>query len=135
MDSAADLDSILLRDLVLHCLVGVTDAERLHRQPVTVNVEVFLDLHAASVSDDLVDTLDYAALYNEIVTIAEGASYVLLERLLHAIVRVCFTDRRVVRVAAAAEKQLALSRGGQCRVQLVRSRSDERQRQNRVGIV
>jgi len=60
---------------------GVTLEERLEPQPFEVDVELHKDLSGASSSDELADTIDYAALFSLVGTIVEGQSFRLIESL------------------------------------------------------
>lgn len=61
-ESEADrLDAIKIRGLRVDAHVGVTDEERSQPQTIVVNVHISADLERASMSDDLEDTIDYAA--------------------------------------------------------------------------
>ena len=45
-------DVILIRNLDCNCIIGIFDAERIKRQTVRINAEVFTDLSMAGESDD-----------------------------------------------------------------------------------
>ena len=57
-----------------------------------------------STSDDLDDTLDYAALHARIVTAVESTSYALLERLASDVLDAVFADHRVARAEVTIAK-------------------------------
>lgn len=57
---------------------GCSEEERAVGQTLAVDVELNLDLSRAGQSDDLNDTVDYVAAFNEVKIIAEG-SYALIE--------------------------------------------------------
>lgn len=65
---------------------GVSDAERAEPQPFEVDLALRLDLSAAAASDDLADTVDYAAAFDVVRRVVEGRSFHLLEALGGAIV-------------------------------------------------
>lgn len=72
---------IELRDLRLLASVGVLPEERERRQPVSIDVDVHVDVSAAALSDDLADAVDYGAVCAAVAA-AVGAGHVdLLERL------------------------------------------------------
>jgi 7,8-dihydroneopterin aldolase/epimerase/oxygenase len=64
-------------------------------QPFDVAVRVYGDFSAACASDALGDALDYAELHRRVVTLVEGRSFALLERLAAEIVRAVLEDERV----------------------------------------
>ena len=73
-------DRIELRGLRVTATCGVLPEEKARRQPFEVDMDVHADLGAASLSDDLADTVDYGALCALVAGIAEGEAFNLLER-------------------------------------------------------
>ena len=63
-----------------------------------------MDLSKAAKSDDLDDTVNYAAVYETVVTIVEERSYVLLESVASAILDEILSDHRVSRAALSIAK-------------------------------
>jgi dihydroneopterin aldolase len=60
---------------------GVTLEERMEPQPFEVDVVMHLDLSRAAATDELADTVDYAAVFEMARDVVEGGSYRLLESL------------------------------------------------------
>jgi dihydroneopterin aldolase len=56
-------DRVLLRGLLFHGYHGVLPEERTLGQKFAVDVALSVDLRAAGASDDLQDTISYAAVY------------------------------------------------------------------------
>jgi dihydroneopterin aldolase len=83
---------------------GVLPEEQTRAQPFGVDLELELDLDAAGASDDLADTLDYAAVIAVVVRIVETERYQLLERLATRIAAACREDTRVTRVVVTVRK-------------------------------
>jgi dihydroneopterin aldolase len=90
-----------LRTLGVH---GVLPEERQRPQPFEVDLELVVDTHAAGESDDLADTVDYAAVCEAVTRVVSTESYLLLERLAQRIAEVCKTDPRVHRVLVEVRK-------------------------------
>lgn len=101
-------DRILIRDLLVRAILGVNPDERVHRQDVLVNVALEVDVRPAAVSDAIGDAVDYASLSHDIVTLAEGSRYYLVEKLVSEIAWMCLDDRRVRRATVTVEKPTAL---------------------------
>jgi dihydroneopterin aldolase/2-amino-4-hydroxy-6-hydroxymethyldihydropteridine diphosphokinase len=98
------MDRILisgLRELGVH---GVLPEEKTRPQPFEVDVELEVDLGAASRSDDLDDTVDYGAVCEAISRVVSSERYDLLERLAARIAEVCAVDTRVERVTVTVRK-------------------------------
>ena len=90
-----------LRELGVH---GVLPEEQTRPQPFEIDVELYVDLTAASESDDLDDTVDYGAVCEAISRVVRSERYALLERLAARIAEVCAVDTRVQRVSVTVRK-------------------------------
>lgn len=74
-------DRIALRGMRFLGRHGVELEERMEPQPIEVDVELEMDLARPSASDELADTIDYAAVFSLVGGIVEGQSFRLLEAL------------------------------------------------------
>lgn len=86
---------IALRNVRAHGRHGADPGERDREQPFDIDLVVELDASAAERSDELSDTLDYAALHRRLVTVVSSTSFTLLERLAGALLDAVFEDERV----------------------------------------
>ena len=69
--------------------------EQARPQPFEIDVELVVDVSAAGASDDLEDTVDYAAVCEAVSRVVSSEQYRLLERLATRIAEVCRSDPRV----------------------------------------
>ncbi|MEX0768640.1 MAG: dihydroneopterin aldolase [Microthrixaceae bacterium] len=74
-------DRISLHGLRLVGIVGVLPEERVRAQPLQIDLDLYLDLSAAGMSDALLDTVDYGAVCESIDRTVQTAQPELLERL------------------------------------------------------
>lgn len=101
--SAVDL--IELRGLHLEGIVGVLAHEQAQAQPLELDLDVHLDLAAAGASDDLADTVDYAAVCSVAEHVVTTTSYALLEALAeHLAAALLAVDPRIDAVTLAVRK-------------------------------
>jgi dihydroneopterin aldolase len=119
------MDRINLRGVRVYGRHGANPGERDLAQPFDVDVSAEIDLHAASRSDELDDTLDYAALHARIVTAIESTSYQLIERLAGDVLDAVFADHRVARAEVTIAKPGLLD-GATPSVTLVRENTRHR---------
>ena len=84
---AFSTDEIRLGGLRLRTTLGVYEAERLAPREVVADLRLAVDLRPAGRSDDLRDTVDYAALAERLRAVADGARFRLLEALADSRVR------------------------------------------------
>ena len=57
------MDKIILKDAEFSAYIGVLASEREKKQKITLELELFLDLKAAGVNDDLKQTVNYLQAY------------------------------------------------------------------------
>lgn len=74
-------DKIVLHNMAFFGYHGVYESERQHGQRFYVDMELSTDFTAAGKSDDLIDAIDYTAVYATIKDIVEHRSFQLLEAL------------------------------------------------------
>jgi dihydroneopterin aldolase len=97
-------DVILLEGIEVPASLGVTEAERQMRRPVRLDLELGFDLVASGASDDLSQTIDYAALYEVVAKVAGGREHKLVEALGERIVAALFENFPIDRVRLTVRK-------------------------------
>lgn len=83
---------------------GVLEEEQGRPQPFEVDVELEVELARAAETDDLEDTVDYAAVAEAVVRVVESEQHHLLERLAARIAEVCKADDRVLGATVTVRK-------------------------------
>ncbi len=79
--SFASRDIVFIENLRVDAIIGVFDHEQLAPQPLRFDVELGFDCRKAGASDDLADTVDYAAVAALIENTARGIRCKLVEAL------------------------------------------------------
>ena len=97
-------DRISVRGLRVRGRHGVLPAEREHGQEFRVDVELDVDTRAAAASDDLDETVDYAALADRLAEVVAGEPVNLIETLAARLADVCLDDARVRAVTVEVHK-------------------------------
>jgi dihydroneopterin aldolase len=90
------MDTIAVRGIRAYGKHGANPGERDRVQPFDLDLEIDVDLAAAKASDELAETIDYAALHALVVQTVETHSYELLERLGSVIIDGIFADARIL---------------------------------------
>lgn len=85
------MDTIFIEGLKVTTLIGVYDWERTHTQDLQVDIEIHTDLTTAAQTDQLTDTLDYAAIAQGVQALGTSSQFELLESLALAIIQKIFT--------------------------------------------
>ena len=78
------MEKIILEGIEVSTIIGVYDWERTKAQTLFVDIELYADLKAACLSDDVADTIDYAKVTELVVAVAEHSEFKLLEALAEA---------------------------------------------------
>ncbi len=102
------MDKIYIRDLMVRCIVGINDDERVNRQDVLFNILLHVDLERAGKSDNFEDTVDYRAIKKEIVAMVESSSFFLIETLAERVSELCLSRNGVSKVLVTVDKPGAL---------------------------
>lgn len=80
-------DKIIVEALLAYGRHGWRRHLEKYPQPFHINAELFLDLTKVAASDDLADTIDYAAVCEVIKKLVENESFAMIERLADQIAR------------------------------------------------
>lgn len=101
------LDQIRLRGLKVFAHHGVLDFEAGEGQVFVIDVTIHADLHAAGVSDDLEQTIDYGELAVAIHNQVKGERHQLIERVAERVAEVVLEHPRVEAVDVEVHKPQA----------------------------
>jgi 7,8-dihydroneopterin aldolase/epimerase/oxygenase len=102
------MDAVRLRGIRAYGRHGADPGERNRRQPIQIDATLEIDLSAPAASDELAQTIDYAAMRASLVRVVATTSYALLERLGADLLEVLCADRRVARAEVTLSKPAIL---------------------------
>lgn len=88
-------ETIALRGIRAWGRHGANRGEQDVPQPLDIDVNLMVNVRAARLSDELADTIDYAAVHAQIVRIVATERYRLLERLAESILGAVMDDVRI----------------------------------------
>jgi len=103
-DNSAGFRRVLVRDLVLHCEIGVFRHERGMRQRVRINLDLTVRAEVVAVADDLRNVVCYDEIVSGIRRLAEGGHVNLVETLADRIAEMCLADARIRIARVRVEK-------------------------------
>jgi FolB domain-containing protein len=118
------MDRILIQDLLVQCIIGVNEDERHRKQDVLINLELLADLSKAGNSDNFADTVDYRGVKKQVMALAEGSRFYLIEALAEAVAALCLKDRRISAVRVRVDKPGALRFARSVAVEIERARQE-----------
>lgn len=81
------MDTITLTDCQVHAIIGILDFEQQRRQPLDVEIDMFLPLEPAAQDEEVSSTVDYAAITSQVELLARAGRWWLLESLATTICR------------------------------------------------
>jgi FolB domain-containing protein len=102
--AGATPDIIAIHDLEVRYHVGVPDEERARPQRLLLTVEMHSDFRAAAAGDDLTRTIDYYAVTQRLLTLGEGRTWRLIEKLASDIAEIVLREFRPPRVRVEVKK-------------------------------
>lgn len=98
------MDTLRLNGIEVECIIGTLPQEREFEQKIIVNLELEMDMSSAAESDDLLDTVDYVELVDNVREALGEARCHLLERAAEIVANVCLAEPRIERVTATVRK-------------------------------
>jgi dihydroneopterin aldolase len=98
-------DRIILEGMVFYGRHGVLPAERELGQPFVVDVELWLDLRPAGLSDDLAKTVDYGEVHRLAKQVVEGEPVDLTETVAERIANATLEEHPLVEVVRVKVKK------------------------------
>jgi 7,8-dihydroneopterin aldolase/epimerase/oxygenase len=98
-------DRIIIEGMVFYGRHGVLPAERELGQPFVVDVELWLDLRPAGLSDDLAKTVDYGEVHRLAKQVVEGEPVDLTETVAERIANATLEEHPLVEVVRVKVKK------------------------------
>jgi len=117
------LDTILIKDLLLRCIIGVNESERKEKQDVVINLVLWADLVKGAETDDIGQTVDYKQITKEIIRLVDKSEYYLIETLAENIAQTCLQHKQIEKVKVTVEKPGALRFARSVGVEVFRERN------------
>lgn len=100
-------DRIAVTGIEVFAHHGVLESEQQQGQIFSIDVEMELDLAAASASDDLADTVDYGLLAEQVAATVGGERWNLIERVAERVAALVMADERVTATTVTVHKPQA----------------------------
>ena len=98
------MDRILVKNLLVRGVIGVSDRERANKQDIVINLVMYSDISKCGVSDNIQDTVNYRTVSKEVMAHAEKAERYTVEALAEDIAMICLTHAGVQGVMVRVEK-------------------------------
>ncbi|KAA0438855.1 MAG: dihydroneopterin aldolase [Candidatus Thioglobus sp.] len=103
------MDTVFIQGLKIDCVIGIYDWERKIRQDVVLDIEMSADIKAASVTDNIEQTLDYKAVSKRLIDFVSSSEFQLVETLSEKIAQIIISEFGVEKVKLTLNKGEALT--------------------------
>jgi dihydroneopterin aldolase len=117
-------DTIFLRGLEVECIIGFIDWERRVKQTVVIDLELPVDCRAASIRDEVEDTLDYKKVAKRVIAFVEGSQFKLVETLAHRLALLLLEEFGVAWIRLSVNKPGAIRGSRDVGMSIERTRAD-----------
>ena len=117
-------DIIFLRGLEVECIIGFIDWERRVKQTVVIDLELPVDCRAASIRDEVEDTLDYKKVAKRVIAFIEASEFKLVETLAHRLAMTLLEEFGIEWVRLSINKPGAIRGSRDVGVSIERARVD-----------
>lgn len=118
------MDEVLIKDLLARGVIGISDAERSHRQDILVNAVIFTDVRKAAESDDIEDCVNYRTVAKKILAYVEKAERHTVEALVSDLAGLVLKEPGVQGVRIRVEKPGAVRFSRSVGVEIERRRDE-----------
>ena len=114
------MDKVMIRELALETIVGLYPWDRAVKQVLLVDVDMATDIKQAAAGDDLQYTVDYSAVCEAIVALADKGRYQLIETLAENIAAMVLKDFAVSWLRVAVHKTDVMTNVGRVGIEIER---------------
>ncbi|MFT4021929.1 MAG: dihydroneopterin aldolase [Acinetobacter sp.] len=119
------MDSIVIEGLEVKTVIGCFAWERQIQQPLMLDLEVFHDLQAAALSDDLHDTVNYALICELCAEVIQSAQPKLIEHAAHLVLKRLFQQFEGIQtIRLTLRKPAIIAQANSVGIRLERQRND-----------
>lgn len=117
-------DKIFIRGLEVECIIGFIEWERRVKQKIVLDLELPVDCARTARTDDVVDTLDYKQVVDQVTALVSGSSFMLVETMAQRIAELILKNFQVEWTRVTVNKPGAIRGLRDVGVSLERHRAD-----------
>ncbi len=99
------MDKVFVKNLVVPCKVGVTKEERLKKQNVVIDIDVFCDLSNAGTTDDLSKSISYSEIQEKTINFVTSGEFKLLESVAEGVASLILKNSFSSKVTVSVKKE------------------------------
>jgi|ETNmetMinimDraft_8_1059916.scaffolds.fasta_scaffold112511_1 FolB domain-containing protein len=102
-------DYIDIKNIEVSCIVGINPEEKIKKQPLIINLTLYVSFFNVSDTDNVEDTVDYSSIASDIKDFVSKSKFNLIETLATKIARNILTNEKIKKVKVEVIKPLASS--------------------------
>lgn len=114
------MDKILIKDLLIRGVIGISEKEREQPQDILVNIEISADISTAGRTDNVEDSVNYRTIAKKVLAHTETIKRFTVEALAEDIAKLCLEDKKVQSVLVRVEKPGAVRFSRSVGVEIIR---------------
>ena len=118
------MDNIIIKDLLVRGLIGVSDSERAQPQDIVINIILFTDISKAGTTDNIEDCVNYRTVSKQVISLVESSSRHTVEALANDIAILCLKENNAQGVRVRVEKPGAVRFSRSVGVEIERFKSN-----------
>lgn len=115
------MDQILIKDLLVRGVIGISEREREQPQDILINVLIYTDTKKAGQTDSIDDCVNYRTVSKKILAYVEKVNRYTVEALAEDISKLCLEEKGVKAVRVRVEKPGAVRFARSVGVEIERS--------------
>ncbi len=120
------MDQVIIKDLLVRGVIGITERERAQAQDILINITMFTDIGKAGRSDHIQDCINYSTVAKKTIAYVERIGRYTVEALATDIARLCLEEKGVQGVRVRVEKPGAVRFAQSVGVEIERHNSPDR---------
>ncbi len=98
------MDQVIIKDLLVRGVIGITDRERERPQDILINAILFTEIARAAETDNIADCVDYSKIAKKLTAHAESIGRQTVEALVTDLAGLCLEEPGVLGVRIRVEK-------------------------------
>ncbi len=115
-----DINSI--KNIKSNCIIGINEDERLNKQEILIDIELFGNFNNKNSNDSIENTLNYSTVSKEVLSYVNNSKHHLIETLAEKISIICLKFILVKKVLIEVHKPKALKNASNVSIKIERNK-------------
>ena len=116
------MDIISIKNLKSNCIIGINEDERLNKQEILIDIELFGNFNNKNSNDSIENTLNYSTVSKEVLSYVNNSKHHLIETLAEKISIICLKFILVKKVLIEVHEPKALKNASNVSIKIERNK-------------